>query len=225
MLVPLSRSALEKLIPPIATGPQYTHYWGDWQNVLKQLLFSFVGIIIVWFVGKLFRMEGQGIFLILKIVVGFYWLWGPIYWASLRNGKMRRFSYGGFFRGRVIDVYITEEIISEQQSINKEGELVIIENRERRINVEIGDKTGFLANVQAPLRRIHKVINPGQVVELLVLSKQPDFSRINQISDIYIPRHNLWLGEYPYLRRDIFVEISDSIGGSKRRESRSRRRL
>jgi hypothetical protein len=123
----------------------------------------------------------------------------------------------------VLDVFITEELIREEETVNKKGELVIIENRERRINVEVGDKTGFRATVQTPIRRIHKVINPGQIAEMLILSKQPDLSRIDKITDVYFPQHNLWIGEYPYLRRDVFTEVSRELGGGKMRDAPPRR--
>ncbi|MFN7865211.1 MAG: phosphate ABC transporter permease, partial [bacterium] len=28
MLVPLTRQSIEQIVPIIATGPQYAHYWG-----------------------------------------------------------------------------------------------------------------------------------------------------------------------------------------------------
>jgi len=48
----------------------------------------------------------------------------------------------GFFRGRVLDVFITEELIGEE-TVNNKGDLVIVENRERRLNLEVGDETGL----------------------------------------------------------------------------------
>jgi hypothetical protein len=90
--------------------------------------------------------------------------------------------------------------------------------------VEVGDKEGFRATVQAPLRRIHKLINPGQVAEMLILSRQPDLYRIDKITDIYLPQQDLWVGEYPYLRRDEFVQISSELDGTRRQASPSRSR-
>lgn len=229
MLVPLTREKFEQIIPLIATGPQYAHYWGNFQNILKQLLVSFVAVIIALLVGLILGDAGNAIALIFALVGGLYWLWSPIYRASMRNAAYRRYAYSGFLRGRVVDVYITEELIGEEESVNKQGELVIIENREKRINVEVADETGFLATVQTPLRRIHKGIKPGQIAELLVLSNQPDLEEIAQITDVYIPRNNLWIGEYPYLQRDIFAEVSRQLSSARessppRRESKTYRR-
>ena len=87
------------------------------------------------------------------------------------------------------------------------GRAIIVENRRRLFNIEIGDKSGFYTTITTPIKRIHKVVDRGQAVEGLLLSNDPDFMRIGQITDVYIPRHKLWLGDYPYVRRDVFTQI------------------
>jgi hypothetical protein len=216
MLVPLTRQSFEQIIPLIATGPQYAYYWGKPSDVVRRLLISIVALTVSWLLGKLLGEAWLAIDLILDIVAGLYWLWSPVYWASIRNNSYRRLPYSGFWRGRVLEVYITEELVGEEETVNKRGELVIIENREKRINLDLGDSDGYLATLQAPLRRIHKVINPGQVAELLVLSRQSDLARIEKLTDVYIPKQDLWVGEYPYLRRDVFAQVSRDLGGSSR---------
>lgn len=213
MLVPLTREKFEEIIPLIASGPQYAYYWGKVSDFLRRLLISVVAVVIIWLLGKIFGAGVQPLVLIFGVIAGLYWFWGPVYWASRRNAAYRNFPYSGFWRGRILDIFITEELISEQPTVNKKGLLEIIETRERRLNLEIGDETGFIVEVQAPLRRIYKVAAPGQIAELLVLSKQPDLSTIAKITDAYIPSHNLWIGEYPYLQRDIFAEVSRQLGG------------
>lgn len=223
MLIPITRQTFEQIIPIIATGPQYAHNWGRWQDFLRRLLISVVALTATWLLGMLFGKGGMAIKLLLDIIAGLYWLWAPVYWASIRNGKCRRIPHSGFWRGRVLDAFITEELVREEETVDKMGQLVIVENRERRINVAIGDQSGFRATVQAPLRRIHKVIKPGDLAEALVLSRQPDLQSIAKITDIYLPQHNLWVGEYPYLRRDVFTQVSEEIGGETRQPSSSRR--
>ncbi|ACB51838.1 conserved hypothetical protein [Crocosphaera subtropica ATCC 51142] len=213
MLVPLTRDALEEIIPPIATGNQYSFYWGKWRDLLQRLFVSFVALVVTWLLGKLAGSGGETIKLIFDIIAGLYWLWGPVLWASVRNGKYRRYPYCGFWQGQVLDVFITEELVGEEQTVNKWGELVVIENRERQINIEVGDEEGFTAITKAPINRLYRVIKPGQIAEMLVLSKTPDLSRIDKITDVYFPQHNLWIGEYPYLRRDIFRQLSEELGG------------
>ncbi len=223
MLIPLTREAFERLVPPIATGSQYKYYWGKWQDILRRLLISFVALTITWLIGKLIGGGGEAIKLIFDVIAGLYWLWAPVYLASIRNNTYRRLPYSGFWQGEVLDVYITEELLSEEESVNKQGELVIIENRERRINVEIGDRSGFRAVTQSPIQRIYKGIKRGITAECVVFSKKADLSRIERISDVYLPDLDLWVGEYPCVQRDIFLEISEELGGKESKRSPSRR--
>ena len=211
MLVPLTRQKFEQLIPRIATGTQYRYYWGKFSDCLNRLLISVVAVVVFWLLGLVLGESFSTILFSLGLVAGLYWLWGPILWASLRNGKYRRYKYSGFFRGHVLDVFITEELIGKEETVNNKGELVIVENRERRLNLEIGDESGFTSQLQVPLRRTHKVIAPGQVVEMVVLSDREDLSRISKETDVYIRSHNLWVSDYPFLQRDVFVEVARRI--------------
>ncbi len=204
---------MEQLIPLIATGKQYAYYWGKWSDILNRFLISVVGIVVVLILGLLFGDQGEALILLLGGIMSLYWLWCPVYQASRRNSANRRFKYSGFWRGKVLDVFLTEELIGEEETVNQRGELVIVENRERWINLILGDETGFEVEVQAPLERIYKGIKPGQTAELLVLSNKLDLSQVNKISDAYIPQRNIWVGQYPYLQRDIFLEVSRQLGG------------
>ena len=222
MLKPLTREKTEQLIPLIATGKQYAYYWGKWSDVLNRVLVSVVGVVVILILDVLFGDQGEALILLLGGIVSLYWLWSPVYQASLRNSASRRFKYSGFWRGKVLDVYLTEELIGEEETVNQRGELVIVENRERWINLVLGDRTGFEVEVQAPLQRIYKGIKPGQIAELLVLSNKLDLSQINKISDAYLPQKDIWVGQYPYLQRDVFIEVSRQLGG--RPATRVRRR-
>ena len=216
MLKSLTRAKFEQLIPTIATGAQYAHYWGKWQNVINRLLVSVVAVVVVLILRLILGESAEALILLLAIIAGFYWLWCPIYQASMRNAKARRLQYSGFWRSRIEDVYLTEELIGEEETVNQRGELVIVENRERRINLVLGDETGFYVTIQAPLQRIHKGIKRGQTAELLLLSNRQDLSTVDKVTDAYIPRLNLWIGSYPWLQRDVFLEVSRQLGGSRR---------
>ncbi len=224
MLVPLTREKFEQLIPLIATGSQYKYYWGKFSDFLRRLLISVViaGVILL---GKvIFRLSVGPIIFFFGLLGALYWLWGPVLWASLQNLKCRRYKYGGFFRGRVLDCWITEELIGKQETVNNKGDLVIVENREKRINLEVGDETGFTALLKAPLKASHKLVNRGQVAEMLVMSSSPDLSRIEKITDIYIPSRNLWVSDYPYLRHEYFNEVGRRIRDDREERPRDRRR-
>lgn len=209
MLVPLTRKTFETLIPLVATGGQYAYFWGKPRDLLKRVLISVVGIFAIVLVRYLFLdVIPDFILLFVGLTIGLYWIWGPILWASLRNIEYRRYGYAGFWQGRITDIFLTEELIGTEENVNNRGELVVVENRERCLNLEVGDETGFTARLQVPLKRYHRAIDLGDVAEMLVLSNRGDLGRIAQTSDIYIPDHNLWVSDYPYLQQDAFIDVS-----------------
>ncbi|WP_017319324.1 hypothetical protein [Mastigocladopsis repens] len=223
MIVPLTRQKFEQIMPLIATGPQYKYYWGGFPDFLQRLLISVVAVAVTFLIKVLLGID-FGIVFVIGLIGAFYWLWGPVFWASMRNAKCRRYKYSGFLCGRVLDYWITEELIGKQETVDKKGDLVIVENREKRIHLEIGDDTGFTAEYKAPLRTAYKVIARGQRAELLVMSNRPDLSSIDEISDIYIPSRDLWVSDYPYVRRDFFTEVSSRLRRDEENERPRRRR-
>ncbi len=219
MLIPINREKFEQLIPRIATGPQYNYCWGKARDFLTRLLISVIGIVVVWVMHLFLGNSFDAVSLMLGVAAGFYWLWGPIYWASRRNSKFRNYKYSGFWQGEVLDIYVTEELTREEEDVNKKGELVIIENRERRLNIEVGDETGFRVELQVPLKRIYKQIARGQIAEMLVVANQPSLNRLEKFTDLYLPERNLWVSDYPYLQQQVFEQLSRRISGNFAQEN------
>lgn len=217
MLFPLTRQIFEQLVPTVATSEQYAHYWGNFPNFFKRALISAISVLTIVLINVFAHDDGDPLFLLVGITAGLYWLWGPVLLASLRNLEFRRYPYSGLWQGRVLDVYLTEEVTGQEETVNKKGELIIVENLEQRINLEVGDQTGFVAEIQAPLRRYHQGISRGQVAVMLVTSYQQDLGQIAKCSDVYLPTVNMWVSDYPYLRRDAFVEVINQVRSSRRK--------
>lgn len=211
MLIPLTRKTLDRLIPIVATGDQYRYCWGQPSDLLKRLLVSVVAVIIVLVVTGILGAGVGFLRFILGITAGLYWFWYPVYVASFRNAAYRRYPYGGFWQGEILDVYVTEELVGEEETVNRRGELVIVENRERRLNLEVADEGGFQLYLQVPLQREHKAINPGQRIQLVMLSKDRRLTRFSKLTDAYIPSRDIWVSDYPYLERETFVDVSYRI--------------
>jgi hypothetical protein len=180
--------------------------------------------VVVIFLGRIFLKLDFGLIFTFGVFGAFFWLWYPVFQASIRNAKCRRYKYSGFFRGRVLDWWITDKLTGKQETVNNKGELVIIENREKRINLEVGDNTGFTVEFDAPLRPAHKAIARGQIAEMIVMSNSPDLSSIEEFSNIYIPSRNLWVSDYPYVREDFFNEVSLRLRENQQEKPRRRRR-
>ena len=212
MMIPLSREKFEDLVPLAATGAQYSYLWGSFSDFLRRLLMSFAAVIAAVVIGYfLGETAGEPFRLIVGIIAGCYWLWGPVYFASKRNWDYRRYKYSGFWRGEVIDKFVTDELVSTGENVNKRGDLIVIENREKRLNLEIGDDTGFVTRVKVPLKREHQAIRRGDAAEMVVVSSRPDLGRIAKISDVFVPDSNVWVSDYPYVRRDAFQDVSHQL--------------
>lgn len=212
MLFPLNRKKFDELIPLVATGAQYRYCWGKFPDFLRRILVSIAALATILLVRSLFPVEElRGFSFFLGLFALVYWLWSPVLQASLRNYRYRRFKYAGFLRGEVLDIYFSDAVIGTQETVNDRGDLVVVENRERQINLEVGDESGFVTGIQVPLRREHQAIRIGDVAEMLVFSNRPDLSRIEQVSDIFVPDAEVWVSDYPYLRRDEFVAVSRQL--------------
>ncbi|MCC3447169.1 MAG: phosphate ABC transporter permease [Microcoleus sp. PH2017_39_LGB_O_B] len=220
MLIPLTRETFQELIPPVATGAQYKHIWGKPPDFLRRILISAVAVVLLLVVYNFAGSDVGPLVLIVGLIAGLYWLWGPIFWASLRNAECRKYKYCGFWQGRILDVYITDEVTSQEETVNQKGQLVIVDNLEPRINLEVGDKTGFTTTLRAPLQKSHQGIVPGQAALMLIMSNQEDLGRIAKVSDIYIPSRDVWVSDYPYLRKDLFVEMSQQIKKGRQKKGR-----
>ncbi|NEP48136.1 MAG: phosphate ABC transporter permease [Moorea sp. SIO3C2] len=224
MLIPITREKFEQIVPVLATGLQYRYYWGKFRDFLRRLLISLIAVVVILILALILGSGFVPFRELFEITAGLYWLWGPVYWATMRNLKMRRYAYSGFWQGRIEDVFVTEELIGTEEQVNQRGELVIVEHRERRLNLEVEDETGFMSQLQAPLQSLHKNISPGQIAQMLVMSNQPDLGKIAQTSDIYIPSLDIWVNDYPYLQRDVFVQVSRKLRNQERSYSRQRPR-
>lgn len=225
MLIPITRQKFEQLIPILATGSQYKYYWGKPSDFILRLLISLVVAMLIWWIEVSFLgPDYTALTLLTGIFTSSYFLWGPIFRASLRNYECRKYKYSGFWKGEVWDLYITEELVGKEQNVNKRGELVIVENREKRLNIEVGDDTGFSTGLQVPLKRIHKSLRRGQVAEMVVMSNKPDLAIINKVTDIYISDLDLWVSDYPYLQRKEFTELSNKFEKSERMDKQKKRR-
>jgi hypothetical protein len=215
MLIPLNAAVVDRLVPAIATYPQYAHIWGKVPDFLRRLSISAVAVVACWLVGLALGESFEPFAFMLGFGAGLYWFWAPIYWASLKNRRFRKYPYWGFWEGQIVDAYVTEEPIGREETVNDRGDLVIVENRERRINVEVEDETGYYQTIQVPLKREHKGLAAGLAVQMIVFSDRPDLSRIVDSSDLYVPARRLWVSDYPVVQRETFAEISAQLGRSR----------
>ncbi|MEY3735946.1 MAG: hypothetical protein RLZZ624_1005, partial [Cyanobacteriota bacterium] len=209
MLIPLRPGELPRLIPAVATGPQFSACSGTPRKLLQRLLIATIGgVLSLLFASRLaFDSQFGSVWLIVGVVLLLYVLWGPILEAGRRNATLRRYPAAAIFEGQVAEAFTREVVEEQREQANREGRLELVENCRTWLCLELEDEEGYLGQVRFPMSKKHKPIRRGMVVRCLVLSERKDFSRIGALSDAWLPQLNLWVGEYPYLLRPAFEEL------------------
>ena len=208
MFLPLKPGELQRLIPAVASGPQFSFCWGNPQRALQRILISSLGGVIPLLIsGSAFGSRWSGIWLVGGLTMLLYLLWGPILEAGRRNSQLRRYPAAALFEGVIADLYTKERLEGRQEQTDKQGRLELVENRRTWLCLELEDEDGYLGQLRFPLDKKHKAIRRGMTIRCLVLSERPDFSRIARLSDGWIPQAKLWVGDYPYLLRPVFEEL------------------
>ena len=210
MLIPLRPGELQRLIPAVATGMQFFHAFGDLRNALRRLLIAAIGGTVALLISQSQMDSRWGpLWLIIGVISLLYILWGPIVEAGRRNASLRCYPAAALFEGKVVDLYTRERVENQREQANKRGELELIESRRTWMVLELADEEGDLASLQFPMKKHHGAIRPGMLIRCLVLSERRDFARVSALSDAWIPRLSMWVGDYPYLLRPAFEEICD----------------
>ena len=209
MLIPLRPGELPRLIPAVATGPQFNACTGNPRKVLQRVLISVIGAVIALLISQtlLFSSQFGPVFLVVGFVFALYLLWGPILEAGQKNSTLRRYPAAALFEGQIADLYTREIVEERREQANNDGRLELVENRRTWLTLELEDEEGYLGKVRFPFEKKHQQIRAGMVVRVLVLSERKDFSQVGAISDAWLPQLKLWVGEYPFLLRPAFEEL------------------
>lgn len=209
MLIPVSASELARLIPAVATGPQFTACNRNPRQLLQRVLIAVIGGVLSLLISQGLSMSSQfaPVMLVIGVVVLLYVLWGPILEAGRRNATLRRYPVAAIFEGEVADLYQREVVEERREQADRSGRLELVENRRTWLCLELADEDGYLGQLRFPMEKKHQQIRRGMLVRALVLSERRDFSRIGAISDAWLPQLKLWVGEYPYLLRPAFEEL------------------
>ncbi len=210
MIIPLKRKKFDELVPAVPTSDQYQYHWGSSQDVFRRILIS-VALLVVF--GLLYNRTPDNVWGVVMFISaglgGLYWMLGPVFWAGRQNTKLRKFEYCAFWQAKVIDTYMSEEVLAKQESINRRGRLEVLHETESFFNIELGDRTGFVTTLRVPMRCEYKRITPRQMVCMILFSNDRSFKRVSKVTtDAYLPQLNLWISDYPYLRRDVFTNLT-----------------
>ena len=208
MLLRLRPGELQRLIPAVATGTQFSATLGNPRKILQRLLISGIGGVITLLISQSLSFNRWGsVWLIAGVILLLYILWGPILEAGRRNAELRRYSSAALFEGEVAEAFTQERVESQREQADASGRLELVENRRTWMVLELVDEDGYLGRISFPMTKAHGSIRAGMVVRCVVLSDRRDFSRVGAITDAWLPEVRLWVGEYPFLLRPAFEDL------------------
>lgn len=208
MLLPLRPGELQRLIPAVATGTQFSATLGNPRKILQRLLISGIGGVITLLISQSLSFNRWGsVWLIAGVILLLYILWGPILEAGRRNAELRRYSSAALFEGEVAEAFTQERVESQREQADASGRLELVENRRTWMVLDLVDEDGYLGRISFPMTKAHGSIRAGMVVRCVVLSDRRDFSRVEAITDAWLPEVRLWVGEYPFLLRPAFEDL------------------
>ena len=208
MLLPLRPGELQRLIPAVATGTQFSATLGNPRKILQRLLISGIGGVITLLISQSLSFNRWGsVWLIAGVILLLYILWGPILEAGRRNAELRRYPSAALFEGEVAEAFTQERVENQREQADASGRLELVENRRTWMVLELVDEDGYLGRINFPMTKAHGSIRAGMVVRCVVLSDRRDFSRVGAITDAWLPEVRLWVGEYPFLLRPAFEDL------------------
>ncbi len=208
MLIPLKPGELQRLIPAVASGPQFNFCSGNPRKVLQRVLIAVIGGVLSLLIAQSqFAYSFAPVWLVAGFVFLLYVLWGPIVEAGRKNETLRRYPQAALFEGQISELFTRELVEQRKEQADSRGRLELVENRRTWLCLELEDEEGYLGQLRFPMEKKHKTIRRGMVLRCLVLSERADFARVGALSDGWIPQLKLWVGEYPFLLRPAFEEI------------------
>ena len=208
MLLPLRPGELQRLIPAVATGTQFSATLGNPRKILQRLLISGIGGVITLLISQSLSFNRWGsVWLIAGVVLLLYILWGPIVEAGRRNAQLRRYPAAAIFEGEVAEAFTQERVENQREQADANGRLELVENRRTWMVIDLADEDGYLGRISFPMTKAHGSIRSGMVVRCIVLSDRKDFSRLGALTDAWLPEARLWVGDYPFLLRPAFEDL------------------
>ena len=208
MLIPISASQVSKIVPSVATGGQFKYALGNPRKILQRLIISSIGGVITFLISvSQDRNQTYSLWLLLCVLFFLYILWGPIIEASKKNLNFRKFKFFSIFDGFISEIYQVEKVESSREQTNRYGKLELVEKKRMWLVLELDDEEGYLSKISFPMENKHSLLRKGQNIRCLVTSNSRNFNNKLVLTDAWVPKLNLWVGDYPYLLRPAFKEI------------------
>lgn len=137
-----------------------------------------------------------------------YPLWWPVYQAFWQNQKLRsQYRYVGFWQTSVLSVTLQQQPGFQNRDTSQPT-----------VSFLFGDESSARTQVDVPYNDRYQDVYKGESAELLLLSNTPDFSSFKALKEAYLPESGIWIAKYPFLDRDVFLDISLDIARERQSE-------
>ena len=145
-----------------------------------------------------------------------YPIWGPWLRAGARNAELylRQFRRLGLWRAQVIGVDIQVMPYAYiRQAAAGGGAGGAPYGTADSVSVVVGDPWpgGARAQLRFPYTPGCEELVAGESAEMLVLCRDGAFQSFKVVREVYFPQSGLWLADYPFVNRDVFLDVSLAV--------------
>ena len=222
-IIPISQNKIYdlNLVSREVTAVQWGSYWGAnskerLQRVLESLLVAYGGAWFAWFVS--FMAGGLAPFVGTLLV--FNWLYSPWLNAKRRNDK---FWSSPEQYGRSKYALYSGEIMSISK-LNRRSGKSIGAFKQEYMQVIIRDENDRQLEIITQWQEMYRRLKAGMQCEGILVSPSNSFTKLELITDFYVPKCDIFFGDYPYLNKRAFAAFMKSIGSAENRDKGQRKK-
>ncbi|KAA8490838.1 hypothetical protein FVE85_1285 [Porphyridium purpureum] len=166
-----------------------TVFWQSPSLLLVQIALQALKAVLTYGLAYIFGAQRLG--KLLAAAVFLYPLWSPVGRAIKQNSAMRAYAYMALFVGTLTSVHLEPS-----------------KRYPDRVAIEIQDEDGHVLTTSIPGgQRMVSGLETGSQVCTVVMSDDESFARPAQISDLYFPFQNRFVGAYPYVNKNAIKRL------------------
>jgi len=129
----------------------------------------------------------------------------------------KRGLYGAYYLSSVLHVAVVnnaDNAASEEYPLSEFDDYTMDNDEEEqltgipyKLRLRIEDKNGRMLQIHARMSEEYLDIKEGMPVASILLSTNPNFNQLAALTDIWIPDVDAWVGDYPYLNKEVFRRL------------------
>ena len=195
------------ILPFGSTVEQYFFFGGKAGDCLRRACISLAGTVVTSSLHPLWST---------LIATSFFWI--PILQASAQN-RIYHLPFAQLYSCKIISVAIKCQSAKQNISMNWVGDslhclkIQTAGSEGKIMEIDISVKLDYSGAYYVPGFHFNMQYLIGEVAELIIVSDCANFSRYRIVPEIYIPRLNIWIGEYPYVQKTAFHDWKINMDG------------